>query len=127
MRPGSGDPEYVVAMEEVFVPICEQFKPQFIAISAGFDSHQRDPLTALALSSEMYGWMTGVVVKTARKLCKGKTVVMLEGGYDLRALGDSATNVLRALQGEEFKAPKERKTPPAIEELKRILGRHWEF
>jgi len=125
MRPGSGDPEYAVAMEEVFVPICEQFKPQIIAVSAGFDSHQRDPLASLTLSSEMFGWMMRMVEKSAREICGGKVVVMLEGGYDLQALGESSVKVLQALQGKEFEEPKEKEEPPAMVEIKKILKDYW--
>ena len=127
MLPESGDAEYRTAIEDVFVPLAEQFKPEFIAVSAGFDAHQRDPLTSLLLSSEMYGWMMGVVCDVAGRLCKHRVLVVLEGGYDLQALGESATYMVKAMQGERFDAPKKRKAPPSIERLKHALREYWEL
>lgn len=126
MQPGSGDGEYATAMEAVFSPICEQFEPELIAVSAGFDAHQADPLTGLKVSSDGYGWIAQKIVEEAEKLCGGKTVFLLEGGYDLEALGASVTNVVRALNGERFRPP-EKKGLKVIEELREALRGWWKF
>lgn len=127
MAPGSGDPEYRCALEEIFEPLAEQFRPELIAVSAGFDSHFRDPLASLQLTSEFYGWMMEMVRKTAERLCRGKVFVVLEGGYDLFALEESATNVVRALQGEEFPLPERSETVNTVKMLKKSLGDFWKF
>jgi acetoin utilization deacetylase AcuC-like enzyme len=125
MPPGSGDPEYRAAVDEVLIPLIEQFRPDLVAVSAGFDAHRRDPLTSLALSSEAYGWMMSAVLEAAERSCRGRTVVVLEGGYDLVALRESVLRVVRALQGERFEPPAEGRQPPALRKLKKVLRDYW--
>jgi acetoin utilization deacetylase AcuC-like enzyme len=120
MPPGCGDAEYAAAIKGVFVPICEQFEPQFIAVSVGFDAHVNDPLTGLRLSTQAYGWIAETIVKEAQRFCEGKTVFLLEGGYDLDAIASGVYNVVRALRGEKFKFPKTGRLE-TIRELKEIL------
>jgi acetoin utilization deacetylase AcuC-like enzyme len=126
MAPGCGDAEYATAIEKVFIPICEQFRPQFIAVSAGFDAHVNDPLTGLRLSTQAYGWLTEAVMREAERLCGGKIVLLLEGGYDLDALGGGAYNVVQALRGKRFKFPKPARLE-TVEELKGILAEKWDL
>jgi acetoin utilization deacetylase AcuC-like enzyme len=125
MKPGSGDADYASVLTRVLLPVVEQFKPELVAVSAGFDSHREDPLTALDLSSEAYGWMTNLIVDTAEKTCGGKVVVVLEGGYDLDAISESARNVVLALTGRRFRVPEPENSPAVVEELKQVLGRWW--
>lgn len=125
MQPGSGDSEYAEAMREIFVPLCEKFKPELLAISAGFDAHFDDPLTGLRLSTEAYGWLAGFALKQAEKWCRGKAVFLLEGGYDLEALSGGVNNVVKAMLGEKFSPPTETKHLKVIEEVKRALSDKW--
>ncbi|MEM2874405.1 MAG: histone deacetylase [Candidatus Hadarchaeales archaeon] len=127
MRPGSGDGEYASAFEEVILPILDQFKPNLIAVSAGFDSHRDDPLTGLGLSSEAYGWITGMLVGEAERHCRGRLVVALEGGYDLDALAESAKNVVLALKGKPFPPPRSEGTPEVVREVKKTHSKWWRF
>ncbi|MEW5995557.1 MAG: histone deacetylase, partial [Candidatus Zixiibacteriota bacterium] len=126
LQPGAGDAEYAAVMRELFLPLTEQFQPEIVVVSAGFDAHARDPLTALQLSSDSYGWMTAAVVAQAKKICGGKAVFLLEGGYDLHALSEGVVNVVRAMQGERFNPPKENR-PPVIDEVKKALSVKWSF
>jgi acetoin utilization deacetylase AcuC-like enzyme len=66
-------------------------------ISAGFDAHGNDPLSALRLTAEDYCWVTGRLVEMADRHAGGRIVSCLEGGYDLTALGQSAAAHVRAL------------------------------
>lgn len=91
MLPGSGDDEYRRAFDDSVLPAIEKFDPQFVLVSAGFDAHRADPLAPLELETESYGWMTDAMVTAAGKHGKGRLVSMLEGGYDLEALGDSVS------------------------------------
>jgi acetoin utilization deacetylase AcuC-like enzyme len=125
MQPGSGDVEYAAVMREIFVPLSEQFKPDIFAVSAGFDAHADDPLTDLRLSDTAYGWLAGLVVEQAGRLCSGRTVFVLEGGYSLRALSEGVTNVLKALRGEKFRLPAEVEKPKVINEIKQALSKKW--
>ncbi len=97
LSPRSGTDEFRAAMSEKIFPAVEKFAPNFIFISAGFDAHQLDPLANLKLTEEDFGWATAEICKIAEKLCKGRVVSTLEGGYNLRALAESAKAHVRAL------------------------------
>jgi acetoin utilization deacetylase AcuC-like enzyme len=127
VSPGSGDQEYAAIMQELFVPLTEQFKPDIIAVSAGFDAHESDPLTSLQLSSNAYGWLANFVLSQAKKLCRGKAVFLLEGGYDLRAISESVVNVVRAMRGQKFQPPAGKDGPKVIEDVKRELSNKWKL
>jgi acetoin utilization deacetylase AcuC-like enzyme len=97
MGTGAGDPEYLEAFEQIVIPALDEFKPQFILISAGFDGHGDDPLSGTLLTSEAYGAMTTMLKGCAERHCDGRIVSMLEGGYDLDALAESAERHIAAL------------------------------
>lgn len=124
--PGTGDGEYATIIKKIVCPIAEQFEPDLIAISAGFDGHMRDPLTQLELSSEFYGWMTEKVLETAKKVCDGRVVFVLEGGYDLKALGESVANVIKAIRGTKFREPVAREIK-VVETLRNVLSWKWKI
>ena len=88
--PGTSDHDYRLAFEQQFLPEADKFAPQFILISAGFDAHRDDPLSAFELETETFGWMTAQVCSLAKKHCGGKIVSALEGGYNLRTLAECA-------------------------------------
>ncbi len=100
---GSGDVEYLKAFREVLRPAIDRFRPEAILISAGFDAHRDDPLAGMRVTAAGYAGITAVVVEAAAAHCRGRIVSLLEGGYDLDALGASVEAHLRALgaQGGE--------------------------
>jgi acetoin utilization deacetylase AcuC-like enzyme len=75
----------------------DEFKPELIFISAGFDGHIDDPLANLRLNERDYAWATDEIVSIARKHCKGRVISTLEGGYDLPALTRSVVAHVKAL------------------------------
>lgn len=79
------------------MPVLDDFAPDLILISAGFDAHRRDPLAHQSLEAEDFAWATRAVLEVARRRCGGKVVSSLEGGYDLEGLGRSALAHVRAL------------------------------
>ena len=79
------------------MPALDDFAPDLIIISAGFDAHRRDPLAHQSLEAEDFAWATRAVLEVARRHCGGKVVSSLEGGYDLEGLGQSALAHVRAL------------------------------
>ena len=83
---------------ESMMPALDDFAPDLILISAGFDAHARDPLGGQSLQAEDYAWATRAILTVARRHCAGRVVSSLEGGYDLEALGQSALAHVRALQ-----------------------------
>ena len=95
--PGSGDTEYDRAFREQVVPKLDEFAPEILLISAGFDAHQDDPLAQIELSEEAFEQMTRMLVKVADVHCAGRVVSALEGGYNLRALGRSVVRHLIGL------------------------------
>lgn len=82
------------------MPPLEAFRPDLILISAGFDAHRRDPLAHQSLEAVDFAWATRAVIEVARRVCDGKVVSALEGGYDLEGLARSAVAHVQAL-GED--------------------------
>jgi len=84
-------------IETCWMPRLEEFKPQMIFVSAGFDAHREDDLGQLGRVEDDYAWMTQQLKDVARRHAKGRIVSSLEGGYNLDALGRSVEAHLRAL------------------------------
>ncbi len=97
MTPGQGDEHYLQAFNEIVLPRAKQFDPDAILISAGFDAHRADPLGSINLETESYDWMTKAMMDLADSCCEGRLISVLEGGYDLDALGESVTRHVRVL------------------------------
>lgn len=83
---GAADFEYKHAFETQVLPAADQFKPEAIVLSAGFDAHARDPLAHILLSAGCFGWMTTEIMKVADRWANGRIISLLEGGYDLEVL-----------------------------------------
>lgn len=96
---GAGDDDYINAFTNVVIPSMNDFKPEFVLISAGFDAHMTDPISSTNLSSAVFGKLTAMVKEVADRHCSGHIVSILEGGYNLEALGESVEIHLKALIG----------------------------
>jgi acetoin utilization deacetylase AcuC-like enzyme len=94
---GSGGAAAKQAFEKHWLPALEEFKPQMILISAGFDAHQEDLLGGMALVEADYVWLTRELMTLAARHSEERIVSMLEGGYNLAALGRSAVAHVGAL------------------------------
>lgn len=125
MRSRSTDADYAAVMEKIFVPLCEQFKPELLAVSAGFDAHAGDPLTDLRLSTRAYGWLSSMIIEQAERLCRGRAVFLLEGGYDLKAISGGVLNTVKAMMGEKSSPPAEPSHPEVINEVRQALAHLW--
>ncbi|MDT8265176.1 histone deacetylase family protein, partial [Roseomonas sp. DSM 102946] len=97
LPPGAKGDEFRAAWSERILPAVEGFSPGLILVSAGFDAHARDPLAHLRLTEADFAWVTGEICAVARRVCGGRVVSMLEGGYDLDALARSVAAHVRAL------------------------------
>ena len=123
--------EYI--LEEIFVPVVESFKPDMICVSAGYDAYFRDPIANLNFSIMTYVNATEVVKKLADKVCDGRAVVILEGGYDLDALPQCVLATVSKLAGfdkiKESYPPPEQKIDDSVriktDQLKKILSNYW--
>ena len=93
---GTNSEEYLNAFEFALKKLKE-FKPEFVLISAGFDSDFRDPLAQLNLVTEDFYLITKRILETSKKFCNGKVVSILEGGYDLQALQEDTKRHVDAL------------------------------
>jgi len=89
LAPGTGGAGFRAAYEGQVFPALEDFAPDFLFISAGFDAHKADPLANLMLETADFAWVTARLCEIAARLCGGRVVSCLEGGYDLGALAES--------------------------------------
>ncbi len=85
------------AVESWWLPALEAFRPQMLFVSAGFDAHREDDMASLSLVEADYTWVTQQIKVVAERHARGRIVSMLEGGYNLSALGRSAVAHLRVL------------------------------
>lgn len=99
LPPGSGSEAFRRAWREQLLPALDEFAPQLLIISAGFDAHRADPLAQLSLDEEDFAWITRELVATMTRHAPGRIVSLLEGGYDLTALAASAAAHVHALEG----------------------------
>lgn len=97
MPSGANRAIYQHHIEHQLLPALEQFKPQLLLFSAGFDAHIADPLAQQALVAQDFAWMTQVIMDKVQSTTHGKTVSTLEGGYNLNALGQSVVAHLEVL------------------------------
>jgi acetoin utilization deacetylase AcuC-like enzyme len=91
LAPNDGSEVFKAAFNQRIIPALAAFRPDLILVSCGFDAHFRDPLASINLTDDDFRWATRVLMDAADKYCKGRIVSLLEGGYDLQALGDSTS------------------------------------
>ncbi len=100
LRPGDGGEQFRTAFETRILPRLHDFRPELVIISAGFDAHMRDPLANINLTEDDFVWATQKIMEVADQFAGGRLVSLLEGGYDLRALGNSvAAHVTTLMRG----------------------------
>ncbi|HEX8665152.1 MAG TPA: histone deacetylase family protein [Beijerinckiaceae bacterium] len=97
LSPGDGGDVFREAFETAILPRLENFSPDLVVISAGFDAHWRDPLANLNLVEADFAWATQKLMGLAEKRCNGRIVSVLEGGYDLEGLSKSVAAHVTAL------------------------------
>lgn len=100
LAPGTGDAGYMQVFGEIIIPAAERFEPQLILVSAGFDAHWADPLANLRLTLSGYDRLARMLRQLAERVCGGRIVFVLEGGYNLTALSYGWANVARVLCGD---------------------------
>ena len=97
MLPGQGDNEYYQLMERDLFPVFEQFMPEVLLVSAGFDAHREDDMSDMKLSTEGFSWIMRRLMEMANKYCSGRVISVLEGGYSLKRLPELARNHIQIL------------------------------
>ncbi len=96
MRAGTENEEYMTAFKKTIIPEFDKFKPDIVLISAGFDAHERDPLSSINLSTDMFYEFTRMLMGVAEKHSNKKVISFLEGGYDLTALAEGVEAMMNA-------------------------------
>lgn len=94
---GATQSEIKQAIENYWLQAIDDFNPDLVLVSAGFDAHVNDPLAALCLNSQDYQWLTEFCQRVADTYCQGRLVSSLEGGYQLEALAESVYHHVNAL------------------------------
>jgi len=129
---GCGDSTFDVAFEDVIKPVVEQFEPDAMLVSWGVDTHYRDTLASLTLSSQGHLRQAAELVKLS-EICDKRITFMLEGGYDIPALSEVVAGVIGATEGVEV--PQEFTDVidnsclgrPTILRCKSIASQYWDF
>ena len=130
---GAVNEDYQLVFAEVITPVLRQFKPDLLMVSVGFDAHERDPLAGMRLTTEAFAAMTLELRGVAEECCKGRMVLVSEGGYDLRVLEASFNAVVEVMSA----APAHPRWPSsgtqssrgrrAADEAKQALRSYWSF
>jgi acetoin utilization deacetylase AcuC-like enzyme len=127
---GAGDDVFVPIHARIVSAILDQYQPQFILVSAGFDALQGDPLGGLAVSPAGYASAAASLLKAADRCCAGKICFVLEGGYSPSGLQECTTAVLGEMESEN---PKELPLPGdalfgvLLQQAGGEFGEHWEL
>uniref|UniRef100_A0A671XIX5 histone deacetylase n=1 Tax=Sparus aurata TaxID=8175 RepID=A0A671XIX5_SPAAU len=130
LDPPMGDVEYLAAFRSVVMPIANEFAPDIVLVSSGFDAVEGHPppLGGYTLTSKCFGYLT----KQLMTLAGGRVVLALEGGHDLTAICDASEACVAALLGQELDPlPKavleQRPNANAVRSLEKVLETHSEF
>ncbi|GLS32727.1 Acetoin utilization deacetylase AcuC [Mesorhizobium albiziae] len=100
LAPQTGSDTFRDAFLSRVLPALDNFRPDLIVISAGFDAHHRDPLAEINLTEEDFDWATGKLMERAARFSNSRLVSLLEGGYDLQGLAFSVgAHVKRLMKG----------------------------
>lgn len=122
---GMGDGDYLYAFEKVIMPICYEFSPDLVIISSGFDAADGDVIGGCHVTPTGYGHMTSLL----KTLAKGSLCVVLEGGYNLDSIANSALSVAKCLLGEPPNEVKDCLPKPetigVVEDVIRIQSSYW--
>jgi len=129
------DKVYLKAFDQIVIPITQQYKPELVLVSVGFDGYYADPVGALSLSMHIYAKIFSKISNLASQFCSGKLVAILEGGYHLKALGRMASSVIAELAGVPYTVRSRRSWQPSarlvrraervIDEVRRVQSSFW--
>ena len=123
---GKGNNAISKILNEIFLPVAKQFKPDLIIISSGFDSHHLDPLGGLRLTTDFYGEITARFQKIQPKI-----VGTLEGGYNLNWIGKCLVSQLGQMTGKKVEfgdtSPEDENVLDVIDEIKNEIGTYWKL
>ncbi len=129
---GQDDAAYARIFNELLTPVAEQFRPELIMVSVGFDIYGGDPLGTMMVSELGFAYLTRVLKELAAGLCGGRLVLVLEGGYDLTIMERGVLACLAELAGDQARAEADfaalrRASGPlrALEEARQVAKKQW--
>ena len=128
MPGGQGDGDYGAAFHGLFLPVAQAFRPDLVIVSAGFDPHFDDPLGGMVVTERGFAAMCSAMRELARACCGGRMVLLLEGGYSLQGLAQSAHACLEVLAGRRSDSFSGETSPDGARALKasrEALRGHW--
>jgi acetoin utilization deacetylase AcuC-like enzyme len=133
LEAGSTDGDFLDVFSTLVIPAIDQFKPDLMMISAGFDAHERDPLARMRLSTTGYALLTRMLCDAAERHCHGHVVAITEGGYDLTALKDCLEMSMAVLAGAAVEAdrnslqPATNRSRTAIAAVRAAHAKYWKL
>jgi acetoin utilization deacetylase AcuC-like enzyme len=107
LEAGAGNAEFDMVYREGVIPVLEQYRPQLVLVSAGFDAHERDPLAGMQMTTDGYAQLTSRLLAAADRVCEGRIVFVTEGGYDTQALAECCQAVIDRATRHTVIAPKD--------------------
>ena len=123
---GSTEEDYGAAFDDVFFPVLREFRPEAIIVSAGFDAHAADPIGGMRLRSESFGRFAASITSLTRELDAAPPALVLEGGYDLRALAESVAATIKGISGEAGNGWDRSPDIAPVEDARKALAPFWE-
>jgi len=100
LLPGTAGADYMLIIDDLVIPALQAFNPDFLIFSAGFDAHINDALANVELESEDFGLLTSRVLEGVKHMTKGKTLSVLEGGYNLAGLEEGLICHIKSMQND---------------------------
>jgi acetoin utilization deacetylase AcuC-like enzyme len=126
MPAGTAGDAYRMAFTRILEPVLVQFRPDWLLVSAGYDAHAEDPLAALRLEADDFGWLAAQLSRTLPGVA---TIFFLEGGYHLPALTSSVAATLRGWRSEPPEPTNRFESPPSaftiVDDLARVASGYW--
>jgi acetoin utilization deacetylase AcuC-like enzyme len=133
LEAGATDGDYDEVFRTLVIPVLDQFRPELLLISAGFDAHERDPLARMRLSTAGYAGLTRSLCDAADRHCHGRIVAITEGGYDLSALKSCLESTVAVLDGapqspaSNDPRPATQRSRMAVAQVRSAQGKYWKL
>jgi acetoin utilization deacetylase AcuC-like enzyme len=129
---GREDKDYAAVLHFLLTPVAEQFQPDMILVALGFDLYAQDPLGQMNVTPDGYALITHMLKQLAKKVCSGRIIFVLEGGYSIRGIRECGLRVLQELVDLPTLSPEKirRMTPEkpgSVPELKKAMDLHRTF
>jgi acetoin utilization deacetylase AcuC-like enzyme len=109
MDAGSTDADYALVHRDIIAPILDEFRPELVLVSAGYDAHERDPLASMRMTAEGYAAVVASLHDVASS--HGAIALVTEGGYELTALAECIDATIGVLDGDAVPGAAAREAP----------------